>query len=51
MRLILIPLLAALAGCTASGALAPTGPAGEPSSSNVNPITGARGGSSAGSSR
>ncbi len=49
MRL-LIPLLAALAGCTASGGLARTGPAGKPSSTNVNPITGTRGGSGSSSS-
>ena len=47
MRLIL--LLAALA-VSACG-LRPTGPPGQLSSTDVNPISGARGGTSAGSSR
>ena len=42
-------LLAALA--VAACGLRPTGPAGQLSSTNVNPISGARGGTSTGSSR
>ena len=44
MRTTLLLVLLALAGC---GAVTPTGPAGQPSASNVNPITGSRGGSGA----
>ena len=44
MRFTLILILAALAGCAG---VRPTGPAGQPSASNVNPETGTRGGSSA----
>ena len=47
MRPILILLLAALAGCAGSG-VRPTGPAGQPSVTNVNPETGSRGGTNAG---
>jgi len=47
MRLALLLALAVVAGC----GVRPTGPAGEPSSSNVNPITGTRGGSSASSNK
>ncbi len=42
-------LLAALV--VAACGLKPTGPAGQLSSTNVNPISGARGGTSTGSSR
>ena len=49
MRLLLLVIVAALAGC-ANGPV-PTGPAGQPIVSNVNPITGQRGGTSSGSSR
>ncbi len=41
MRLALLLALAAVAGC----GIRPTGPAGQLSKTDVNPITGARGGS------
>ena len=44
MRVLLISLLLALSACGL-----PTGPAGQPSSSNSNPETGSRGGSGAAS--
>jgi hypothetical protein len=47
MRLVILLAALAVAAC----GLRPTGPAGQPSSTDVNPITGARGGTSAGSSR
>lgn len=47
MRLVILLAVLAVAAC----GLRPTGPAGEPSSTDVNPITGQRGGTSAGSSR
>ena len=47
MRLILLLAVLAVAAC----GLKPTGPAGELSSTNVNPISGARGGTSTGSGR
>ncbi len=47
MRLIVLLMALTMAAC----GLRPTGPAGEPSSTDVNPITGQRGGTSAGSSR
>ncbi len=47
MRTAVVLLALIVAACGA----APTGPAGQPSSTNVNPETGARGGSSAGSSK
>lgn len=46
MRLVMLLAVLALAGC----GIRPTGPAGEPSSTDVNPETGARGGSGASSS-
>ena len=47
MRLTILFAALAVAAC----GVTPTGPAGQPSSTNVNPITGQRGGTSAGSSR
>ena len=47
MRVAIMLLTLAVAAC----GVAPTGPAGQPSVTNVNPITGTRGGSSAGSSK
>jgi hypothetical protein len=47
MRVIFVLLALAVTAC----GVTPTGPSGQPSSTNVNPITGARGGTSAGSSR
>ncbi len=47
MRLFVLLTALAVAAC----GLRPTGPAGQPSSTDVNPITGQRGGTSAGSSR
>ena len=44
MRYAVMLLLAALAGCSAIG-VRPTGPAGQASTTDVNPITGTRGGS------
>lgn len=44
MRLAFIALAVALAGC---GGVRPTGPAGQASTTNVNPETGSRGGSGA----
>ena len=49
MRLVI--LLAALALAVAACGLRPTGPPGQLSSTDVNPISGSRGGTSAGSSR
>ena len=46
MRLMVLFTVLALAAC----GISPTGPAGEPSSTDVNPETGARGGSSSSSS-
>ena len=46
MRVMMLLTMLALAAC---GTM-PTGPAGEPSSSDVNPETGARGGTSSSSS-
>ena len=46
MRTTTLLLLLALSACGAA-----TGPAGQPSTSNVNPETGTRGGSGAGSSK
>lgn len=46
MRLMLSLVILALAAC----GVRPTGPAGEPSSTDVNPETGARGGTSSSSS-
>lgn len=47
MRLTILLAMLAVAAC----GLRPTGPAGELSSTDVNPISGARGGTSAGSGR
>jgi len=47
MRTAFVILALAVAACSA----APTGPAGQPSSSNVNPETGQRGGSSSSSNK
>lgn len=47
MRLMLLLTVLALTAC----GISPTGPAGEPSSSNVNPETGQRGGTSDSSGR
>lgn len=47
MRVLTLLALLAMSAC----GVTPTGPAGQPSSTNVNPITGQRGGTSAGSSR
>lgn len=47
MRLIILLMALAVAAC----GVTPTGPAGQPSSTDVNPISGARGGTSSGSSR
>ncbi len=47
MRVAILLLTFAVAAC----GVTPSGPAGQPSVSNVNPITGERGGTSAGSSR
>ena len=46
MRLVIFLTVLALTAC----GVRPTGPAGQPSSSDVNPETGARGGSSSSSS-
>ena len=46
MRLMILLMVLALAAC----GVRPTGPAGEPSSTDVNPETGQRGGSSSSSS-
>ena len=46
MRLMILLTVLALAAC----GIRPTGPAGEPSSTDVNPETGARGGTSSSSS-
>ena len=51
MRPTLMLLLVALAGCSANGGSPVTGPPGQPSTSDVNPITGSRGGSGASSSK
>ncbi len=47
MRLMVLLMALALTAC----GIRPTGPAGQPSSTDVNPETGARGGSGAASSR
>ncbi len=46
MRVTALLLLLTIAGCAAAA-----GPAGQASMTNVNPITGSRGGTSAGASR
>ncbi len=47
MRTAILTLALAVAAC----GTAPSGPAGQPSTSNVNPETGSRGGSGASSSK
>lgn len=47
MRIAVVLFTLILAAC----GVAPTGPAGQASSTNVNPETGSRGGSSAGASK
>ncbi len=47
MRMIVLLAILALAAC----GVRPTGPAGQPSSTDVNPISGGRGGTSSGSDR
>jgi hypothetical protein len=47
MRIAILMLTLVVAAC----GVAPTGPAGQPSTSNVNPITGTRGGSGSSTSK
>lgn len=47
MRVMILLAMLATSAC----GVRPTGPPGQPSSTDVNPITGQRGGTSAGSSR
>ena len=51
MRAAVVLLLTFLAGCAAGGGSAVTGPPGQPSVTDVNPISGTRGGSGASASK